>query len=329
MSFLYRIMLHLLGIAEMTGLIRLAAKGFRYVATTGVGSNSCLKEGFLPVPVHFYSPIPDLDDLRQRDIWSKVSSLNGINFRNEEQVNLLREIGARFGKECRWAQEADGNPETFFLNNPSFSFGCAASVHCMIRHFKPERVIEVGAGMSTRVVRDALQKNADESGRMANYHVVDPYPSPATQSLMAEKLIVQRAELLDRNFFQQLAANDILFIDSSHSVKIGSDVNYLFLEVMPMLAPGVIVHVHDISLPYEYARVYATNPAFRQFWTEQYLLQAFLSCNDHFEVLLAMHYLMTDHKDLFKEIFPLYDSQQCAVSGSFWMQRKRMKTGDN
>lgn len=325
MSFLYQGILRSLGIAEKIGLIRLLAKGFRYVASTGVGSECCLKEGFLPVPVHFYSPIPDIDDLRQRDVWSKVSNLAGIDFRRDEQVKLLQEIGARFGEECHWPQESDGHSETFFLNNPSFCFGCAAAVHGMIRHFKPHRVIEVGSGMSTRVICAALQRNAEESGQMGNYHVVDPYPSPATKDLLRGKLVEQRVEMLELDFFRQLAENDILFIDSSHAVKIGSDVNFLFLEILPMLAPGVIVHVHDIALPYEYARVYATNPAFRQFWSEQYLLQAFLSCNDHFEVLLAMNYLMVDHKDIFMAAFPHYDPQQRAVSGSFWMKRKTLK----
>lgn len=303
----------------------MAAKGFRYVASTGIGSDSCLKEGFLPVPAHFYSPIPDIEDLRQRDVWSKVSGLAGIDFRIDGQVSLLREIGVRFGRECDWPQESDGNPETFFLNNPSFSFGCAAAAHGMIRHFKPRRVIEVGSGMSTRVIRAALRKNADESGEMANYQVVDPYPSSATKALMAERLFAQRVELLPLEFFEELAENDVLFIDSSHSVKVGSDVNYLFLEVLPRLALGVIIHVHDVSLPYEYSQVYAMNPAFRQFWTEQYLLQAFLSCNDHFKIHLAMHFLMMEYKDIFMAAFPHYDPQQRAVSGSFWMQRKSQK----
>ena len=116
-----------------------------------------------------------------------------------------------------------------------------------------------------------------------------------------------QVELINVDFFKQLSKNDILFIDSSHTVRIGSDVNYLILDVLPRLAPGVIVHFHDISLPDEYTKVYATNPRFRMFWTEAYLLQAFLCYNSQFEVLLAMHYLMTQQKEAFRSAFPRYD----------------------
>lgn len=327
MKLRYRVMRCSLELAEKMGLIRLAAKVFRYIASTGVGSDSCLQEGFLPVPIHFYSPIPDIDDLRERDVWSKVSFLVGIDFQTECQVCLLREIGARFSQECNWSHESDGAPETFFLNNPSFSFGCAAATHGMIRHFKPKRVIEIGSGMSTRVIHASLQYNEYETGLRADFQVVDPYPQFATKSFMGGKLVNQRVELLDLDFFRKLSANDILFIDSSHSVRIGGDVNYLFLEVLPRLAPGVIIHVHDISLPYEYAKVYSTNSQFRQFWTEQYLLQAFLCFNNNFEVLLAMHYLMIDHKQSFMAAFPNYDPTQSSVSGSFWIKRKSQYVG--
>lgn len=317
----------LFNIADKCGFLRLAAKGFRYVATTGIGSDSCLKEGFLPIPVHFYSPIPDIEDLRKRDVWSKVSGMAGIDFQKEAQASLLEEIGVRFGEECSWAYEPDGNTETFFLNNPSFSFGCAASTHGLIRQLQPKKVIEIGSGMSTRVILSALRKNAIESGLLENYQVVDPYPSAEIKKLMGKNLITQRVELLDVEFFAELAEDDILFIDSSHSVKIGSDVNYLFLEVLPRLAPGVVVHVHDISLPYEYAQAYATNSAFRQFWTEQYLLQAFLSCNDKFEVLFGVHFLMTDHQEVFKQAFPYYHPERYSVvSGSFWIRRKQQRS---
>ena len=95
------------------------------------------------------------------------------------------------------------------------------------------------------------------------------------------------------------------------------------LDVLPRLASGVIVHFHDIGLPYEYPKVYATNPTFRVFWSEAYLLQAFLSFNSTFEVLLAMSYLMTEQTKEFRAAFSPYDpAQQVAISGSFWIRRK-------
>ena len=119
------------------------------------------------------------------------------------------------------------------------------------------------------------------------------------------------------DFFSQLESGDILFIDSSHTVKIGSDVNYLFLEVLPRLRPGVIVHVHDIFLPFEYRRDWVLEE-FR-FWTEQYLLQSFLTFNSEFEVLMANYYLFHYHQDQLKAVFPNLSSW---IGGSFWLRRK-------
>jgi hypothetical protein len=138
-------------------------------------------------------------------------------------------------------------------------------------------------------------------------------------------LIKERVELTDIKLFDQLRENDVLFIDSSHTVRTGGDVNYLILDVLPRLAPGVIVHFHDISLPYEYSQVYFTNPSFRVFWTEAYLLQAFLSLNSQYEILLAMNYLMSDCLEEFCSAFPHFEpAKNWANSGSFWIRRVRI-----
>ncbi len=299
----------------------------RQIAISGKGSNLCLRLGFLPVPVHFYSPIPDLEDLNTRQVWSKKSSLSGIQFNANQQLEFLRELGTRFGNECNWPDtEQSGHPELFFTQNQSFSFGCAASTYCMIRHAKPRRVIEIGSGMSTRVIAQALAANALESkSESPRQYAIDPYPSRAVQKILdPEHLMIQTVERIDLDFFSHLEKNDILFIDSSHSVRIGSDVNFLLLDVIPCLKDGVIVHFHDISLPYDYAKVYATSETFRQFWTEQYLLQAFLCHNKDFEVLLAMNWIMEEHKDNFTQSFLHYDaSRHPHNSGSFWIRRVR------
>lgn len=306
---------------EMESII----KAFAKIATTGKGSNLCLQEGFLPVPVHFYSPIPDLNDLEQRRIWDKRSELKGIDFRPEAQIALLKELGQSFGHECAWPPANTGNPVDFFTENDCFSYGCAASTHCLIRKYKPNLVIEIGSGMSSRVISKALgiNKSTDPS-RRPRYSIIDPYPSHFIKRELSEvEVMTTRVELLDPAFFDQLQANDILFIDSGHSVRIGSDVNSLFLEILPRLAPGVLVHIHDIHMPYEYHKVYATKESFRQFWTEQYLLQAFLSFNEQFEVLLGMYYLMKDQLETFRQAFPSYDpSKHLLMGASFWIRRK-------
>jgi len=305
------------------GVFRLLAKILHITAETGRGSDICLEEGFLPVPVHFYSPIPDIRDLEARKVWDMRSDMPGIDFRAEAQVKMLTELGVLYGAECRWPLDASGNPSEFFVRNPSFSYGCAAAAHSMIRHFRPETIIEIGSGMSSRVIARAVGMN----GKAANYTIVDPYPSDVVRNKIGNltNLRETRVELTEADFFSSLRKGDILFIDSGHSVKIGGDVNYLFMEILPRLAPGVIVHLHDINLPFEYPKAYAVNESFRQFWTEQYLLQCFLAFNDRFEVLLAMNYLMTDHPVLFQKAFQGFDPAVHTLrSGSFWMRRKPM-----
>jgi len=186
----------------------------------------------------------------------------------------------------------------------------------MVRRFQPRRIIEVGSGFSSLVLGQAAAKN--ESSALI---CIDPFPHavvrennrvPALQSLIDSKV-----QELDVKFFSQLESGDILFIDSSHTVKTGGDVNYLFLEVLPRLKPGVIVHVHDIFFPSEYRRDWVLQQ-FR-FWTEQYLLQAFLIFNREFEVLIANSYLNHYYAPDLKAVFP---NLRRWIGGSFWMRRK-------
>jgi hypothetical protein len=298
------------------------AKFFKKVALTGEGTDICLQNGFLPLPVHFYSPVPDLADLKQRKIWDKKSALTGIDFQPEQQIQLLRELGKKYGAECSWSPQPTGNPMDFHTENNSFSFGCAASLHSIIRNYRPAHIIEVGSGNSSRIISNALARNA-EDGTPAKYTIIDPYPAELIKTLpKVSRVISEKVEVTDIQRFEELGQNDILFIDSGHTVRAGGDVNFLYLDVLPRLAPGVIIHIHDINLPYEYSEKYFTNPAFRVFWTEAYLLQAFLCLNPHFEVLLGMHYLITDHQDTFCAAFPSYNpAVHKSTSVSFWIRR--------
>jgi hypothetical protein len=277
------------------------------------------------MPVDFHSPVPDLRDLESRKVWDGRSDLAGIDFRPDAQVAFLLKLGEEFGRECDWPPNSSGDPHEFYTENQSFSYGCAAGTHCILRHFKPHHVIEVGSGNSSLVIARALALNAQDASGGAEYIIVDPYPQSMIEGGLPAltRLVKERVELLDVSFFDRLGNNDILFIDSGHVVRIGGDVNYLILDVLPRLASGVIVHFHDIGLPYEYPKVYATNPKFRMFWTEAYLLEAFLCLNNQFEILLAMNYLMTEHQEVFRAAFPFYDPHKHrAVSGSFWIHRK-------
>ena len=177
-------------------------------------------------------------------------------------------------------------PGRFHFNNGLFDGTDALVAYCMIRHFQPRLIIEVGSGFSSLVAAEAVAKNEGSA-----LICIEPFPLDFLRKGFPglHSLIEKKVEDLDLEFFSQLGSGDILFIDSSHTVRIGGDVNYLFLEVLPRLKAGVIVHVHDIFFPFDYRRDWVMDE-FR-FWAEQYLLQAFLTFNSEFEVLMANAYL--------------------------------------
>jgi hypothetical protein len=298
----------------------------KHMANTGQGTDECLEIGCLPMNVHFYSPIPDIKDLESRKTWEKKSELLGIDFRPKEQLAMLEQLGYEFGNECEWPLTPTAIPTQFYLKNNSFSYGCASALHTIIRRFKPQHFIEIGSGHSSKIISKALEMNSnDVPSRKSEYIVVDPYPGEMVSKQLSfiTKMVKEKVECIDPKLFEILQENDILFVDSGHTVRTGSDVNFIILDVLPRLRPGVIIHFHDINLPYEYPKVYFTNPQFRMFWTEAYLLQAFLSFNRDFEILLAMNFLQTDHMSDYCRAFPRFKLEDnWANSGSFWIRRK-------
>ena len=267
------------------------------------------RHGFHVTPVHFYQPIPDTQSLPET-LWGQPSELVGIDLNDSMQLELLRNHFPKFRDEYNSlpVEPPPGQKRPFRGTDALVSY-------CMVRHFQSRLIIEVGSGFSSLILGQAAAKNSGSA-----LICIDPFPGdllrgggiPALQSLIETKV-----EDLDLDFFSQLKSGDILFIDSSHTVKINGDVNYLFLEVLPRLNPGVIVHIHDIFFPFEYRRHWVLDE-FR-FWTEQYLLQAFLTFNSEFEVLLANYYLCRFHKKYLQAAFPKLDRW---IGGSFWMRRQ-------
>jgi hypothetical protein len=272
------------------------------------------RHGFHVTPVHFYQPIPDTRTLRET-LWNRPSKLVGIDMNHSVQLDLLRKRFPKFREEYeQFPTEPTGEPSRFYLTNGLFDGADALVAYCMVRHFQPDLIIEVGSGFSSLVSGEAAAKN-NRSALIC----IEPFPQEFLKQGFPglHSLIEKRVEDVDLNFFSQLGSRDILFIDSSHTVKIGGDVNYLFLELLPRVKPGVIVHVHDIFFPFDYRRDWVMDE-FR-FWTEQYLLQAFLSFNSEFEVLMSNSYLGHYHKEDLKATFPSLASWG---GGSFWMRRK-------
>jgi hypothetical protein len=270
--------------------------------------------GFHVTPVHFYGPIPDSQSLNE-NLWERTPELAGVAMNPAMQLHLLREVFPFFKAE--YEQIPIDPPLTgsgFYLKNGRFEGIDAMIAYCIIRHFQPRQIIEVGGGYSTLLLAQAARENGSTS-----LLTVEPHPEDfLIQSARGLSSVIQKkVEDLDLSYFTRLESGDCLFIDSSHVVRIGGDVNFLFLEVLPRLQPGVVIHVHDIFLPFEYPRDWVIEE--RRFWTEQYLLHAFLAFNSDFEVLISSGYLNTNHLEDLKAIFPLCGPWH---GGSFWMRRK-------
>ncbi|MEI6580867.1 MAG: class I SAM-dependent methyltransferase [bacterium] len=290
-------------------------------ADTGENSDKCLKKGFLPVPVHFYHSIPDIKDLEERKVWDKVSPLSGISFEPQKYLNTIKYLGKKYSSECSWPNEPTKDENLFYLNNSSFSYGCAAVLHSIIREFKPKRIFEIGSGNSSKIIYGAIKMN-EVSSEEVDYVIIDPFCNiDVDTSYKNTKIYKKKIEDMEIDFFKQLNDRDILFIDSSHMSKIGSDVNFEILEILPILNKGVLVHFHDINLPYEYPKVYATKSNFRVFWNESYLLQSFLTFNNSYEILLPMAYVQREFGDEFRKSFPESNKTSNYASGSFWIRR--------
>lgn len=275
--------------------------------------------GFHFLPVHYYSPIPDTRQLRKRsELLTQEHPMYGVYLREDAQFGILNLLK---GYEEEYRQAGNGIFGITQSEMPSFAPINALALYSLVRHFKPKRVIEVGAGMSTKITSTAITKNK-EQGQAGEFIVIEPYPSNELRKGHegVSRLIIEKVEDIDISIFKKLGANDILFIDSSHTVKPLGDVNYLFLSVIPQLNPGVIIHVHDIFFPVEYLSHHFFNQGLKMFWQEQYLLHAFLMFNHEFEVMISMSYLHFKHQDRLKDLFPWYQSERWP--GSFWMMRK-------
>ncbi len=261
------------------------------------------KYGLHVVPNHFYQPVPDTRKLPE-STWATPTSMPGIDLNDTAQLKLLSGFCSDFRHE--FEQIPSGG---------QFGSVDAEILYCLVRRFRPQRVLEIGSGMSTRVSAAALVTNG--SGELV---AVEPYPNEDIQKGFPglTRLIASPVQEIALTEFEKLQENDILFIDSSHMLKIGSDVQFLFLEVLPRLKAGVLVHVHDIFLPANYPRRWVVDNL--RFWNEQYILQAFLAFNSAFEVLWAGCHMHMQYPDSLEAAFTSYQRQQSSP-GSFWMRK--------
>ncbi len=267
---------------------------------------------------HFYSPIVSKADLDrfENDLWptNGPDTIRGIDLNTEKQQQLLNDFSKYYDDLPFAAEKSSEN--RYCYENGTYSYTDAIVLFSMIRHFEPKRIIEIGSGYSSAVMLDTREKFAPE----INLTFVEPYPR-LLFSLFKEN-DMKNCTVFDTGVqsvsvgeFKKLQADDILFIDSSHVSKTGSDVNYEIFEILPNLATGVIIHVHDIFFPFEYPKEWVYEG---RNWNEIYLLRAFLSYNRDFEILLFSDYMHTHHKSAFDKM-PLTHKN---TGGNLWLRKK-------
>lgn len=283
--------------------------------------------GYHVLPVHFYTPIPQTTDLTQ-EVLRYRSEMVGVDLQSDNQISLIRHFGSAYKQVYeKFPLEKTDIDHQYYCNNPYLSPLDAIVLYSMIRHYQATHIIEVGSGYSTYISAQAVRDNRSD-GVETHLTAIEPYPNAVLRSGFdgLSQLINTPVQKVPLSLFQGLASGDILFIDSTHVLKTGSDVQWLYLEVLPRLQSGVIVHVHDIFLPYEYPEEWLLND--HRFWNEQYLLQAFLAGRNDFEVLFASHYMSHDYPEILQEAWGI----QIAVSvektlpfvrsNSLWFRRK-------
>jgi len=251
-------------------------------------------------PGHWYSTIPSRADI---DGWAPipVADGDGIDLRVAEQCAYLRALDVVLPTGPRFAE------------NGYFDTGDAAIYQAILRHRRPRRVVEVGAGWSTAACLDA--------GTDAAVTVIDPDPSRVRAILRPGDLdrctiVAERLQDVGLDVFRALGPGDVLFVDSTHVGKLGSDVNRLLFEILPRLGPDVAVHFHDVRYPFEYpAELFARGRA----WNEAYLLRAFLTGNEQYEIMLWADLL---HRQGLVEDAALAAALDRAHSASIWIRRR-------
>lgn len=240
---------------------------------------------------HFYSPVVDAGDIAAREatIWPAVPQVLGIDFNDASHQRVLDEWYPQYFPDYDYPEELQETAQlsNFYTRNPQFSWLDCRTLFVMLRALRPQRMIEVGSGFSSLLTSDV---NRRFLGRSIDFTCIEPYPREFLRRGIdgLTRLLEERVELIPLQAFEELSAGDILFIDSSHVAKTGSDVNYLMFEVLPRLQPGVIVHVHDIFLPNEYPREWVI--ADNRSWNEQYVLRALLMYSNAFSVLFGCSY---------------------------------------
>jgi Methyltransferase domain len=269
--------------------------------------------GYELVRRNFYSPLPDLRQLPE-SLWAEPRPMVGVDLRTDSAIALIEEQLAP----CIQEFDPPSTRPGYEFSRSSYGPADAETLYALIRYLQPSLVVELGSGASSHFIHAGLDRNGT-----GEHHVYDPYPFsvPSSRALgPLEGVVVhrERSERLDTaEIASWLSAGDVLFVDTTHTVKTGGDVDRIFLDLLPSLAPGVWIHVHDIFLPYEYPRTWVVDE--RRAWGEQYLLQALLVFNDKFRVEIPLHAVARAHPKRLTAAVPSFSPR--VAPAAFWISR--------
>ena len=255
-------------------------------------------------PGHFYSPLPDIREVRVNEtrIFDETPhDLLAINMNREFQIQLVDSFSDFYGEIP--FQDEKGDIGRYFLDNKFFSYGDGIILYSFLRHFQPKRIVEVGSGFSSAAMLDVNDGFLD---KQLEFTFIEPFPDRLYGLLSSEdkrktRIEVKPVQEVEEQVFTSLDANDILFVDSSHVAKIDSDVVHILFQILPRLKAGVIVHFHDIPWPFEYPKQWIEEG---RAWNEAYFLRAFLQDNTNFEVLYFNSYMANCHEELLRKNLP-------------------------
>jgi Methyltransferase domain len=255
-----------------------------------------------------------LRKLHEKGHWLEPRYTQGLALDSEAALAFLSATCVPYRAEWeRFPLSPNGDESQYFLDNDWFRSVDAEVLYCVIRRFQPANVVEVGSGFSTRLMRRAI-KEGKLTTRVTS---IDPHPNTSVQPYADEYIRAAVEDLESAQLLDLLSPGDILSIDSSHTVKTGGDVPYLILEILPRLKPGVLIHIHDIFLPFDYPEEWVLE---HWRWNEQYLLHAFLSFNETFEILWPASYVWAKHRSEVLRV--IITASPAARPSSLWMRKR-------
>jgi predicted O-methyltransferase YrrM len=263
------------------------------------------KMGVLVLPAHYYCSEPDIIELgRTVDQWATPSELPGIEVDLDAQLDHLTRVCLPFRDEYKDNRHYHTGVQEHY--GPGFGYVEAQLLYAVVRYYQPPRIVEVGSGVSTYCCQQAVKTSRTADGRVSDITCIEPHPSAPLRAAAEAgevRLIQEPVQRVPLAVFTELSAGDVLFIDSSHVVKAGSDVEHIILEILPRLRAGVLVHFHDIYLPYNYQRDLLQTFVHAN---ETPVLRAFLTQNENFRILFCLSHLHYERPEDLKLLFPGY-----------------------